>query len=436
MPSRELFSIPIVTRDINDSVEYAGNVYEKAGWVLHMLREQLGDDAFFRALKHYLEANRLQNVVTADLVKAIEESTGTNVDRFFDQWIYGAGAPRFTVRSTYDAAAKKVSLDVKQTQKVEGRVGLFRVPIEVAVTTASGEKLFPIEVSKAEETFSFSVDGPPLMVLFDKGDKILKSLDFQKTPEEWIRQLQTAADVPDRADAARRARQHQGQRSGDQPRSEKPREKTGSGAFGKKRYARSDALILRRRANRFWLRSRTNNPGCARLPSSKWAISRMTRRPSSACRKSTKTIKPIPCAARRCKSLAQDKAPGAADLLEKALSTSSPDDVLRRASLRAMGALGDDCRCPGAARMVSPGKAFALRGIAIGALGRVDLKNHDITARLISYLNEPSFDIRFASIFALGRRGDPTAIEPLEALLKTGQLSMGVPHAVEGLIDN
>ena len=177
-------------------------MYDKAGWVLHMLREQLGDDAFFAALKHYLEANRLQNVVTADLVKAIEESTGTNVDQFFDQWIYGAGAPRFMVRSAYDAATKKVSLDVKQTQKVEGHVGLFRVPIEVAVTTASGEKLFPIEVSKADETFSFSVDGPPLMVLFDKGDKILKSVDFQKTPEEWIRQLQTATDVPDRADAA------------------------------------------------------------------------------------------------------------------------------------------------------------------------------------------------------------------------------------------
>ena len=50
-------------------------------------------------------------------------------------------------------------------------------------------------------------------------------------------------------------------------------------------------------------------------------------------------------------------------------------------------------------------------------------------------MNESSFDIRFASIFALGRRGDPTAIEPLEALLKTGQLSIGVPHAVEDLIE-
>jgi HEAT repeat protein len=133
-------------------------------------------------------------------------------------------------------------------------------------------------------------------------------------------------------------------------------------------------------------------------------------------------------------SLAQDKAPGAADLLEKALSTSSPDEVLRRASLRAMGALGDDSVLPALLEWSAPGKPSALRGIAIGALGRVDLKNHDITARLISYLNESSFDIRFASIFALGRRGDPTAIEPLEALLKTGQLSIGVPHAMEDLI--
>jgi len=79
---------------------------------------------------------------------------------------------------------------------------LFRVPVDVAITTAGGEKVFPVQVSKADETFSFTVDGPPLMVLFDKGDKILKSLDFQKSPEEWIRQLQTARDVPDRADAA------------------------------------------------------------------------------------------------------------------------------------------------------------------------------------------------------------------------------------------
>ena len=115
------------------------------------------------------------------------------------------------VKSTYDAAAKKVSLDVRQTQKVEGRVGLFRVPIEVAVTTASGEKLFPIEVSKAEETFSFSVDGPPLMVLFDKGDKILKSVDFQKIAGRMDPSTADRFGCAGPRGRSRRARQHPGQ---------------------------------------------------------------------------------------------------------------------------------------------------------------------------------------------------------------------------------
>ena len=97
-------------------MEYAGNIYGKAGLVLEMLREQLGDDAFFHALQHYLEANRLQNVATADLIKAIEESTHVDVDRFFEEWIYGAGAPRFAVSTTYDAGAKQVRMEVKQTQ--------------------------------------------------------------------------------------------------------------------------------------------------------------------------------------------------------------------------------------------------------------------------------------------------------------------------------
>jgi aminopeptidase N len=434
MPSKELFPIPIVTRDINDSVEYVGNVYDKAGWVLHMLRSQLGNDAFFRALKHYLEANRLQNVVTADLVKAIEESTGTNVDPFFDQWIYGAGAPRFTVKSDYDAAAKKVSLNVKQTQKVEGRVGLFRVPVEVAITTVSGEKILPVEVSKADETFSFAVDGPPLMVLFDKGDKILKSLDFQKSPEEWIRQLQTAKDVPDRADAAF--------------------------ALGniKDNDAASAALGEAARLDHFWgvrneaLRAlgRINSPNArkqvlASLSNEQPWVRQVAVEQMGHFQNDEVTIKRLQAIYKDDKaysvrgtalqSLAQDKGSGTAALLEKALATSSPDDVILRASLRAMGMLGDNEVVPSLLEWSSPGKPSSLRGIAIGALGRVDLKNHDITARLISYLNESSFDIRYASIFALGRRGDPTAIEPLEALLKTGNLSISVPHAVEGLIE-
>ena len=434
MQSKELYPIPIVTRDINDSVEYVGNVYDKAGWVIHMLREQMGDEAFFRALKHYLEANRLGNVVSADLAKAVEESSGTNVDLFFDQWIYGAGAPRFTVRSTYDDTGMKVSLSVKQTQKVEGHVGLFRVPIIVSITTASGEKLFPIEVSKADETFSFPVDGPPLMVLFDKGDKILKSVDFQKTPEEWIRQLRTAPDVPDRADAAfalGNLRDNDGAENalGEAAQHDK--------FWGVREEAlRSLGRINSSPARKQVLASLSNDqPWVRAVAVEQLGKYRGDEEIAKRLQNIFKDDKAYSVRGAALQSLALDKAPNAEPILERTLTISSPDDVLRSAALRAMGSLGDNSVVPALLEWSAPGKPSVLRGIAIGSLGRVDLKNHDITARLISYLNESSFDIRFASIFALGRRGDPTAIEPLEALRKSGQLSIGIPHAMEDLIE-
>ena len=434
MQSKELYPIPIVTRDINDSVEYVGNVYDKAGWVIHMLRAQLGDEAFFRALKHYLEANRLQNVVSADLAKAVEESSGANVDQFFDQWIYGAGAPRFTVRSSYDDAGKKVTLNVKQTQKVEGRVGLFRVPIEVSITTSRGEKLFPIEVSKAEETFTFSVDGPPVMVLFDKGDKILKSVDFQKAPEEWIRQLQSARDVPDRADAAFAI--------GTFHDNEAVANALGEAALHDQFWGvREEALRSLGRINSSPARKQvmaalSNNQPWVRAV----AVEQLGRyhgdeEVAKRLENTYKDDKAYSVRGEALQALAQDKAPNAEAILEKALATASPDDVLRRAALRALGSLGDNAAVPALLEWSSPGKPSALRSVAIGSLGRVDVKNHDITARLISYLNEPSFDIRYSAVFALGRRGDPAAIEPLEALLKAGTFSIGVPHSIEDLIE-
>jgi aminopeptidase N len=431
--SKELFQIPIVTPEIDDSIEYSGNVYDKAGWVIQMLRSRLGDEAFFRALKHYLQENRLQNVVTADLAKAVEESSGTNVDQFFDQWIYGAGAPRFTVRYTYDDAGKKLSLGVKQTQKVEGRVGLFRVPVEVSITTASGEKLSPIEISKADETFSFPVDGAPLMVLFDKGDKILKSVDFQKSPEEWMRQLRTAADVPDRADAAVAL--------GNLRDSEAAASALGEAALHDHFWGvREEALRALGRMNSPVARKQTlaalsnDQPWVRAVAVEELGRFHVDEEISKRLQNMYKDDKAYSVRGMALQSLALDKSPNAEPILEKALTVASPNDVLRRASLRAMGSLGDASAVPTLLEWSSPGKPSALRGIAIRSLGRVDLQSHDITTRLISYLSESSFDIRFAAIFALGSRGDPAAIEPMEALLKAGQLSIGIPHEVEEVL--
>src|SRR6266436_6440522 len=199
---RSLYDKPIVRYNFEESEEFDGNAYGKGGWVLYMLRRQLGEDAFYAGLKHYLEVNRGKNVMTPDLAKAMEEATHINVDAFFQQWIYGAGAPKFEVSYAYDEAKKQVALAVKQTQKREGHVGLFNVPVDVEITTAGGPKLYPIHVTQESEVFTFPSDSAPLMVLFDKGTQILKSAQFKKEKKELFYQLKNATEVADRADAA------------------------------------------------------------------------------------------------------------------------------------------------------------------------------------------------------------------------------------------
>ncbi|HEX2711711.1 MAG TPA: M1 family metallopeptidase, partial [Candidatus Acidoferrales bacterium] len=434
LDAQRLYAVPIVTHNFTDAIQYAGNFYGKASWVLHMLRHQLGDAAFYRAMKHYLEANRGQNVASADLARAIEEATATNVDRFFDEWVYGAGAPRFEVHSSYEEATRQVKLEVKQTQKVEDRVGVFRVPVEIEITTASGRKSYPIIVSKATETFLFAVDGPPLMVLFDKGNHILKSLDFPKSPKEWACQLKNAEAVPDRADAARAL-------------SEVRNDDRVVAALGE--------AVLR---DPFWgvraeaLRALGNLGGpaareqvLAGLANEKpWvrqpAVEMLGHFPADdavAARLENiyREDKAYRVRAAALAGLAQQKSANAFVLLQAAAATDSPDDRLRAAALRALGALGDDRAAPGLLEWSATGKPTVLRMAAITSLGRIDRKNKAITQRLISYLPETYRGIRVATINALGERGDPEAGAPLEALLKSGELSESLQRATRNALD-
>ena len=86
-------------------------------------------------------------------------------------FISGSGERARRNRNNYGGAAYEVKLNVKQTQKVEGMVDLFDMPVDIEIATASGHL---IVVSKAEETFTLPADGAPSMVIFDKGDEVLK----------------------------------------------------------------------------------------------------------------------------------------------------------------------------------------------------------------------------------------------------------------------
>lgn len=428
---QQLFTKPIVRHDFTESEEFDGNAYTKGGWALYMLRRKLGDDAFYRGLQHYLESNRGKNVVTADLAKAMEEATHTNIDRFLGQWVYGAGAPKFDVSYAYDDAKKEVKLDVKQTQKAEGRVGLFHVPVEVEITTASGKKSREIAVSKESESFTLPADGAPLLVLFDKGQKLLRSVEFHKDKKEWLYQLKNASDVPDRADA--------------------------TVALGK---IKDDADVVAGlsdslRNDHFWgvralsadALGQIGNPAAAKQlldaleksdePSVRSRIvtalgnfkddSAIPTRLESLSRED----KSYRARAAALQAIAKVKSANAFSTLSAAVSADSPDGFLRDAALRAFGQLGDDKAIPLLEEWSAPGKAIDSRQASIRSLAQLDKNNHDVTRHIVGYLAEPNFRVRIATVFALGGRGDGEAVPALEAMLKNDDLSIAFAPLIQ-----
>ncbi len=178
---------------------FGPHIYQRGGSILNMIRFILGDELFWKAMNYYANKYAYQNVETNDLKIAIEEATGYNLKWFFDQWLYKAGYPAFEVNYTYDEARKVVKLIVEQIQKPDSLTQeVFKTPVDVEITTSSGSKVYRIFIDKRKQEFEFNVDSKPLMVIFDKGNWILKDLYFEKSKDELIYQAQNASEMIDR----------------------------------------------------------------------------------------------------------------------------------------------------------------------------------------------------------------------------------------------
>src|SRR6266566_2864565 len=432
--SSNLWKKPIVRHDFDDSSEFDGNAYNKAAWVLYMLRHQIGEDVFYRGIKHYLEVNRGKNVVTSDLAKAIEEATHTNVDQFFSQWLYGAGGPKFELSYTYDGEKHQVLLVVKQKQKVEGRVGLFRVPAEVEITTASGPRLYDVTVSKDHQAFPLPAESAPLMVLFDKGGHVLKSAEFHKEKKEWLYQLKNAVDLADRTDAVVALGKMKNDEEvigalGETLRSDK--------AWGVRVTATSTlGQIGGAAASKELLEALDTAKGAAVRNGIVKALGNFKDDAAIVARLNSiaKEDKSYRARAAALQALGSLKAPNAFATLDAAVAADSPDGFLRNAALRAFGSFGDDKAVPLLLQWSAAGKPIEARTAAINSLGRLQKDNKDITKQIASYLTEPHFPVRTAAVYALGARGDATAIPALEALLKNDDLSIEMVPMIKGQI--
>ena len=154
--------------------------------VLHMIRTVLGNAQRRKAIRHYEKKHALANVETADFKIAIEEATGRNLDWFFDEWLLKPGHPELEVSWSYDEKAKQVELRVRQTQKTEGDVPIFRMPVTLEILTGDRSTRETVQLEKAEHTFRIPARERPTAVLFDPDGALLKKLTFQRGKEELL----------------------------------------------------------------------------------------------------------------------------------------------------------------------------------------------------------------------------------------------------------
>ncbi|MEI7736482.1 MAG: M1 family metallopeptidase [Ferruginibacter sp.] len=172
--------------------------YQKGGRVLHMLRNYLGDDAFFKSLNNYLVTNKFKNGESDQMRLAFEEVTGQDLNWYWNQWYFGSGHPKLKIDYTYDDANGTASVIIEQTQS-SGKI--FRLPIAIDVYNGATKKRYSVWAENKVDTFTFNYTQRPDLINVD-GDKILlcEKTD-NKTAANFIHQIKYAPLYLDRKEA-------------------------------------------------------------------------------------------------------------------------------------------------------------------------------------------------------------------------------------------
>jgi aminopeptidase N len=411
--------------------------YQRGAAVLDMLRFVLGEETFWKSINHYLHKHQWQNVKTDDLIVAIKESTGQDVRWFFDEWVYKMGHPEFDVNASYDVSGK-LKLTVKQTQKSnKAKYGydspeFFTMPVDIGITTASGEKVHRVWIDKAEKEFTFDVDSKPLIINFDRGNRLIKLIRFKQSKEDLAYQLLHDADAMGRVWAAIRLRADK------------------SDATVK---ALSDAL----RQDRFWgVRAQAvSTLGQVKTEAARAALLEAVKdkdtRVRSAAIQGLAGLRDSALAdlftglinndeslfaiAEACRALGQTQAPQAYDVLVGTLARPSWQDTIRVGALEGLIATGDSRALDVAIKYAQPGKSTSVRLTAFNLMADKGKADERVRKTLTAAMKESSLPVRLAAISNLGAIGDARAIPQLEELTRSSDQPPSVIRAASEAIN-
>lgn len=205
---------PMVTHVYREAIElYDRHIYEKGACVYHMIRAELGDALFWKAIHTFVQSNAHQTVETIDLLRAIDRATGRNLRPLFDQYVLRGGHPDYKVAYSWDGDSNLAKLTITQTQAKDGDTsstsGLFDLKIPIGFgfvgkgkSTKVEVKPFTVRLHEREQALFFPLDKKPDFISFDVGNHYLKTVELEYPVAELKAQLQYDPDPLSRIEAA------------------------------------------------------------------------------------------------------------------------------------------------------------------------------------------------------------------------------------------
>lgn len=177
----------------------ADDPYGKGCVVLHMLRERVGDEAFFKATAEYLNRYKLSYAETDDFRRVFEEVSGQSLRRFFDQWCYRPGMARLAVDLEWDDAKGTLGVSVEQTQRIDrlNPAYIFGLPIYVRYEDGSDEWL-DLAVEDGTSAASYHLKAKPSAVTVDPNITVFAATQTRKPLSMWIEDAVHGPTLPAR----------------------------------------------------------------------------------------------------------------------------------------------------------------------------------------------------------------------------------------------
>ncbi|MFS4431106.1 M1 family metallopeptidase [Chryseobacterium sp. S90] len=168
--------------------------YQKGGGILNMLRNYLGDDAFFAGMNDYLKTNEYQNAEAHQLRLSFEKVSGKDLNWFFNQWYFGSGNPKINYTTTFEPVKKQVAVTINQTQEKP-----FEFPLAIDVYDNGKPKRYNVWVNaEAKNTFNFDVSKSPDLVNINADGVLLAEITDTKTPEQNLVQFTNSKEFKSR----------------------------------------------------------------------------------------------------------------------------------------------------------------------------------------------------------------------------------------------